>query len=414
MKSAIGQRVGQLTPTGGSVDVKVKALDWQNDVQMVVADITVLTGGVTQFAKTANQYEWGATITNSRNVGVGTYPIIVMAKSPANPVYQTYNKFSLEVTSGGTLTCNIVTNPSPSNVVQGDPINFDGSGSSGGSPIISYEWDFDYDGVTFDIDATGAVVDYYVCKVGTSSAALRITDSTMASSICTVPVTVTSDTGSIGGWGVDRKIVDNTTGPFILNISHRAIRAYGNSLYVVFNSTVGDTWNIYFTKSDDMGATWSTPVMVTNYAIVGASAQYANLWVDGNTGDIYVRYDYDAATGLNDVYVVRSQDAGATWGTPVKVNPGTPNTANRWQGAIVIDDSVDPSRLYVSYYDESDSLNLAIFVATTTTANLSTWTNKAIDDNSLGALQPTIFVIRLTIQSTASGAILYSTVELAL
>lgn len=381
----------QPLPPAGSCNISVKALDWQNDVSSVIADTRQFSGALTSLIKSATPYVWTGTINNTLNVPAGNYSMIIMGQSPAVPAYRTYQSFNVVVGGGGSLVCSIHTTPTPPNVVQGTSITFDATSSTG--PIVSYEWDFDYDGV-FDVDATGAVVQYTICKIGMTQVALQIRDSGTGTSLCTVDVNVTADTGIIDGWGTDKLVADSTVGPFILNISHRAIREYKGKLYAVYNSTSEMSYNIYFTKSFDMGTTWTTAVNVTNidpglYALT----EYANLWVDGNTDDIYIRYDHDAGTGYESCYVTRSTDEGATWAAPVLVSDAPIGTVFQSQGTIVIDDSVSPSRLYVSYYDETDAYDLDIKVATTTTDNFSTWTTRQVDDGGVvGALQPSLFV----------------------
>jgi hypothetical protein len=71
-------------------------------------------------------------------------------------------------------------------VAEGADVTFDGTGSYHPDParsIVQYEWDFDYDGINFDVDATGAVVTKvggYVITTGAETqdftAALRVTD----------------------------------------------------------------------------------------------------------------------------------------------------------------------------------------------------------------------------------------------
>jgi PKD repeat protein len=77
--------------------------------------------------------------------------------------------------------------------VEGDTVNFDASASydpdsDGG--ISGYDWDFDYDGVTFTMDASGQSVSYTYASVGTYTVALYVTDNDGAAAGDTVEVTV--------------------------------------------------------------------------------------------------------------------------------------------------------------------------------------------------------------------------------
>lgn len=63
-------------------------------------------------------------------------------------------------------------------------ITFDGSGSThctASGTIVAYDWDFDYDGVTFDVDAVGSVVQHAYPIAGAYDAALRVTDNSIPS-----------------------------------------------------------------------------------------------------------------------------------------------------------------------------------------------------------------------------------------
>ena len=81
----------------------------------------------------------------------------------AIPEYATYQTFdAVVIESCGPITGTITTPVCPvSGIFDGQNIHFEASASSAnnGDPIVLYEWDKDYDGTTFDIDATGADVD---------------------------------------------------------------------------------------------------------------------------------------------------------------------------------------------------------------------------------------------------------------
>ncbi len=102
------------------------------------------------------------------------------------PEYATYQTFTATVVIGcGPITGTIDTPTCPvSGVFSGQGINFTCSAVSGngGDPVILYEWDADYDGVIFDVDATGddVCLGGFVCDAGnpvTYTVAVRGTDS---------------------------------------------------------------------------------------------------------------------------------------------------------------------------------------------------------------------------------------------
>lgn len=88
---------------------------------------------------------------------------------------------------------NIVATPNPAGV--NELINFDGTNSThtlvpGLSLIQTYEWDFNFDGVTFDVDATGATTTHTYDALGTNTVALRVTDINGRQHVDTVDVVV--------------------------------------------------------------------------------------------------------------------------------------------------------------------------------------------------------------------------------
>ncbi|MBI5730269.1 MAG: DUF11 domain-containing protein, partial [Ignavibacteriales bacterium] len=68
-------------------------------------------------------------------------------------------------------------NPNPAACSQ--VVTFDGTASyqtSTSHSIVTYQWDFDYDGTTFNIDAVGATTTHTYSSFGSYTAALRVTD----------------------------------------------------------------------------------------------------------------------------------------------------------------------------------------------------------------------------------------------
>jgi PKD repeat protein len=74
----------------------------------------------------------------------------------------------------------------------GDTASFHGTASDPGEPedVLTYEWDFDYDGTTFDADAAGADVSRLFASAGTFRVALRVSDSFGGVTLSETTVTV--------------------------------------------------------------------------------------------------------------------------------------------------------------------------------------------------------------------------------
>ncbi len=63
--------------------------------------------------------------------------------------------------------------------VEAQPLSFDASASNDNDDtgwITNYEWDFDYDGITFDVEATGVIIEHAFPIEGTYTVMLRVTD----------------------------------------------------------------------------------------------------------------------------------------------------------------------------------------------------------------------------------------------
>lgn len=79
----------------------------------------------------------------------------------------------------------------PDLVNEGETFYLNATGSSSyPDPIISMEWDLDYDGVTFDHDVTGAVISHTYMDHGNHTVALRVTDDDLSETILTVTIGV--------------------------------------------------------------------------------------------------------------------------------------------------------------------------------------------------------------------------------
>jgi len=87
----------------------------------------------------------------------------------------------------------ILATPNPAGV--SESVNFDGSNSThtlepGTGRIVSYEWDFNYDGITFDAEQTGVTTSHAYPTIGSRTVGLRVTDDTGATDIQTIVVSV--------------------------------------------------------------------------------------------------------------------------------------------------------------------------------------------------------------------------------
>lgn len=92
-------------------------------------------------------------------------------------------------------------NPATENAAVG----FDAASSTTCDParsLVNYEWDFDYDGVIFDVDATGSTSTHTYAATGDYAVALRVTDNQGTTGITTLGITVQRAIPTISQWGL--------------------------------------------------------------------------------------------------------------------------------------------------------------------------------------------------------------------
>ncbi len=85
------------------------------------------------------------------------------------------------------------------------------------SAIMSWEWDFEYDGVTFDIEATGQQVQHGYLNTGTRRIGLRVTDAEGDQDIAVHEILVDGDIPAVSQWGAIAMVLSLlTAGTLIL------------------------------------------------------------------------------------------------------------------------------------------------------------------------------------------------------
>jgi hypothetical protein len=178
--------------------------------------------------------------------------------------FATYNVFTIDVIQSNELPlCEIdycMTNGSTS-INIGGHVMLDGSGSSDPDGTIElYEWDFDYDGVTFDIDETGVKAGFECTSAGTFVAALRVTDNSSDSTICSTQITCT---GSQRAWETAVRVTNtednwyDIVGPTNANAVVVTSDCIVHLVYFTWKTTYPYERNILHTYYD--GTTWSDP-----------------------------------------------------------------------------------------------------------------------------------------------------------
>jgi hypothetical protein len=145
--------------------------------------------------------------------------------------------------------------------------------------------------------------------------------------------------------------------------------------YAAFDRSNGVS-SIGIVSSNDCGKKWSQPVMVGTFngpqapGVAFRTPTFAFVAVDDSDPDI-VYVAYQSLAGDYDIYVQRSTDGGATWGSPVQVNedPGA-----RHQIFPTID--VSHGALHVAWFDFRNSVTpaneaLDVYYASSNTTNVA-------------------------------------------
>jgi hypothetical protein len=123
---------------------------------------------------------------------------------------------------------------------------------------------------------------------------------------------------------------------------------------------------IMFSVSEDGGATFSQPKVISTGGPSGTSNNQGSDIAVGPDGAIYVAYNaFKRSTGANTINIVKSTDCGRKWSQPVVVGPVTagqaPGVAFRTPTfAFVSADDTDPDIVYVAYQSRSGDYDIYV------------------------------------------------------
>lgn len=205
-KNVNGQIIDEFTITGTGVS--------SNSAPTVggVLDQTTDEGATTTLAATFSDADTEDTHTASIDWGDGTPPeagtvskLVVPWTVSATHAYADDGDYTVTVSVSdgrggvgqGSYTVT-VSNVAPTAVAggpysgdEGSPISFSGSATDPGADVLTFEWDFDYDGVTFIANGGGASPQHTYLQDGDFTVALRVSDDDGGvSGVATAPVTI--------------------------------------------------------------------------------------------------------------------------------------------------------------------------------------------------------------------------------
>lgn len=178
-------------------------------------------------------------------------------------------------------------------------VHFDASESSDpDNEIIAYEWDFEYDDSTFNIQKVGPSLDYTLPSFGSVIAAVRVVDSgkPALSSIYRSRMNV-RPSGELS----------NVTQGQVDNIVFREITESNGDFYVLYTGEINSEMGAWVQRSSDAGASWGDPVRVSDlpedlgpWGIWLDSAPFgiALGWISTNG---FLKYTYGEPKGIDSI-----------------------------------------------------------------------------------------------------------------
>jgi len=110
--------------------------------------------------------------------------------------------------------------------------------------------------------------------------------------------------------------------------SPQLVESNAGTLVIVYHAMPGTNNDIYVIRSTDKGATWSSPIQVTDEL---PSDTYPNIFVDTDS-TLLIVYSHETVAGYNDIWLVNSSSDGLTWSEPFAVT--TTPTISEWEPAI--------------------------------------------------------------------------------
>lgn len=175
-----------VTPTNGPLPLAVVINVVASSGNGAVTNVDVNPGDGTAITSMP-----GSGAVNHTYVGPGQFQVSVTVTDSVGEVATIQSPLiDVNVGPAGSPTAAFTATPSSGN----GPllVNFDGSGSFDTGTITLYEWDFEYDGTTFTVDASGAsaTTTHTYNDGGLHIAALRVTDNSGLRSITALAITV--------------------------------------------------------------------------------------------------------------------------------------------------------------------------------------------------------------------------------
>jgi predicted neuraminidase len=159
-------------------------------------------------------------------------------------------------------------------------------------------------------------------------------------------------------WSTSKRLTWTSGGSF-----HPALAVSSGNLHLVWEDTTPGNSEIYYKKSTDEGATWSTSKRL---AWTSGNTNYPAISVDPS-GHLHVVWQ--DTTGNHEIYYTNSTDGGATW---TKSKSISLTSGHSYRPALAVEPMPLGSRLHAFWTDDTPG-NYEIYYAQSTDGG-ATWT----------------------------------------
>jgi hypothetical protein len=147
----------------------------------------------------------------------------------------------------------------------------------------------------------------------------------------------------------------------------------GNNVYVAYTSEINGQSSILFTRSTDRGASFSTPISVSNDQASGSFSFLNAIAANGN--NVYVVWTR-VTNNAEDIYLAKSTDGGVTFSNPIQVESGgngrSPaiavsgnNVYVVWQDFTTSPSSLEPEIFFSASIDAGATFSAPIDISNT-------------------------------------------------
>lgn len=155
-------------------------------------------------------------------------------------------------------------------------------------------------------------------------------------------------------WSSDQILLETDEDGQTMSHGPRVVAA-GDEVHVAWFDSGAGSYDIYVASSKTRGTSFAEPVRVDDDAPGSSYSSWPRIDADGE-GHVYVAWE-DSRDGLSDIYFALSEDSGASYGENVRLDGGdTEGSANSFSPQL----SVEGEVIYVVWHDTRNGDNADI------------------------------------------------------